>query len=75
MSAMKDRILAELPDGAEVQLYAEAERIARAAHEARQRQTGGGPDWSDLPRSERVQAVDVYAELLERGIVALAETA
>lgn len=79
MSGIKDHILSQLPDGAEMQLYAQAEQVAQAFHETyerlasergyRTRRASAAP-WAHVPRQNQTLMIAVCAELLERGVIA-----
>ena len=78
MSAIKDRIVGELPDDGEVALYAAAERVARAFHEAYERRVpehgyrtreASAKPWADVPANNRALMISVVVELLQRAVI------
>ncbi|MEU4570848.1 hypothetical protein [Micromonospora sp. NPDC023956] len=76
MATMAGAILADLPDPATVQLWADAERIAHELHEAQRRIILDRrllPDmlaWERLPRPTQNARIAAVVELLERDIIA-----
>ncbi|MEU8186027.1 hypothetical protein [Micromonospora carbonacea] len=76
MGAIKNAILADLPDPAEVQLWRDGEQIAQVLHETQTRIAVERyllprvRPWDELPAAVKACRVAACVELLERGIIA-----